>query len=187
MVDVTAFFSFKELDEIAGRAASIATRNHSQDYQDAKQEAFIYLLENKFSFDTGRPRASCVSYLVCRIGYALLRRRQQTTGARLKSPPTFTRPETLETVGDAKSDPAEIAEAREERLADLAAIRQTLETFQPLEREALVCFLRGEKPPVISRAFGVNRPYLYRLITRFRRRLKKTGRADHGEHAAGDP
>lgn len=180
-------FSFEELDEIANRAAKIATRGHSQDYQDAKQEAFIYLLENKFSFDTGRPRASCVSYLVCRIGYALIRRRQQTTGARLKSPPTFTAPETLETVGDAKSDPAEIAEAKEERLADLVAISQTLETFQPRERAALLAYLRGEKKLVISRAFGVNRPYLYCLITRFKRLLKKTGRADHGEHAAGDP
>ena len=155
---------------MATSAARIATKGRRRGtLEDAKQEAFLLLLSGAFPYDPTRPAPMTRKYLIRRVSGAIIRKRQNAEGARLKNKPVWKNANCLQDVVDYKNDPAIVAEERDEKRRQFAALAEALNNLKPRDRAIICDYLNGTPWAKTAERFGLSSRRLSKIKTRFKK------------------
>lgn len=157
---------------IAGVAARITTRGAPGNYEDSKQDALLWLLEGRFSYDPTKTKQEIRAYLITRIVGQLVRNWQNEHGTRLKNAPSFVSVSSLQLVYE--DEPFYISEEREKNnRKQWAIIEEVLNALNPLKRSIIEKYLSGISNKDIARQQGLTRGRISQIVGEFKEKCRE--------------
>ena len=155
--------TFNDLDRLMRLAARVGRRLRDED---AEHDALLELLD--VEFDASYSERAADAYLVRTVVGRLIRRRQNETGARLKTPPVF-------------MPLFDVEEEEEETDERWARLRRVVDRLEPDERRIAEALLEYKSQATTAAQLDVTRGRVAQVVAKLRRRVALDAAFDRAE------